>query len=322
MTTGTSPTPAPKTGIDQLREHFPDAGGSSAQVVLHDDGRLDDAVVESVVAGLEDTEHVTTVTPRLSEDGATALLYVRYDVPTTDPDIYGIVDPLRDAAAPAEDAGYQVELGGELPGTATEIEGRGELIGILVALALLVFAFGSVVAAGLPIATAVGGLVAGSSGVILLAGVMDVSTSAPTIATMVGLGVGIDYALLIVTRHVERLRAGDNPVDAAARATATAGRAVLGAGLTVLVSLMGLRLAGLPTYDAFGFATAITVVCVMAAALTLVPALCALSGRRLMPRKERKAGGLRRLDTPSPSGSGYSTTEVGSGYSTTEGTLA
>ena len=304
-------------GIDQLREHFPDAAGSSAQVVIHDDQRLEAAVVDEVVAELLDTEHIASVTPRLSDDGDTALLYVRYDVPTTDPDIYGIVDPLQDASAPAEDAGYQVELGGELPGTATEIEGRGELIGILVALALLVFAFGSVVAAGLPIAIAVAGLVAGSSGVMLLAGLMDVSTSAPTIATMVGLGVGIDYALLIVTRHVERLRAGDTPVEAAARATATAGRAVVGAGLTVLVSLMGLRLAGLPTYDAFGFATAITVICVMAAALTLVPALCAMAGKRLMPRNERK---VRHESSPrlgleasalraSPSGSGYSTTD-------------
>lgn len=275
-------------GIDQLQAHFPDAGGSSAQVVLHDDHRLAASVVDDVVARLTATDHVATVTPRISDDGDTALLYVRYDVPTTDPDIYESVEPLEAATAPAEEAGVQVELGGELPGTATAIEGRGELIGILVALALLVIAFGSVIAAGLPIATAVGGLVAGSSGITLLAATTDVSTSAPTIATMVGLGVGIDYALLIVTRHVERLRAGDTPVQAAARATGTAGRSVLGAGLTVLVSLMGLRLAGLPTYDAFGFATAIAVVCVMAAALTLVPALCALAGTRLMPRKERK----------------------------------
>jgi RND superfamily putative drug exporter len=276
-------------GIDQLQSHFPDAGGSSAQVVLHDDQPLESSVVDDVVARLMATDHVATVTPRLSDDGDTALLYVRYDVPTTDPDIYESVAPLEKAVAPADDAGYQTELGGELPGTAVPIEGRGELIGILVALALLVIAFGSVLAAGLPIATAIGGLVAGASGVTLLAATTDVSTSAPTIATMVGLGVGIDYALLIVTRHIERLRAGDTPVEAAARATSTAGRSVLGAGLTVLVSLMGLRLAGLPTYDAFGFATAITVICMMAAAVTLVPALCALAGRRLMPRKERKA---------------------------------
>jgi RND superfamily putative drug exporter len=276
-----------QAGVEELRDHLPDAGGSSAQVVLHDDQRLDATVVREVVADLHATDHVTTVTPRLSEDGDTALLYVRYDVPTTDPAIYQDISGLEHATDAAEHAGYEVEYGGELPGTATSLQGRGELIGILVALVLLVIAFGAVLAAGLPIATAVGGLAAGSSGIALLAGTMDVSTSAPTIATMVGLGVGIDYALLILTRHVERLRAGDAPVEAAARATATAGRAVLGAGVTVLVSLMGLRLAGLPTYDAFGFATAIAVVCVMAAALTLVPALCALAGRRLLPKRER-----------------------------------
>lgn len=282
-------TPAQR-GVDTLREHLPDAGGSSAQVVVHDDAPLADAVVAEVVDRLAATEHVASVVPRWAQDRATALLYVRYDVPTTDNDIMGDLGPLESAAEPAVGAGYQVELGGELPGTATPIEGRGELIGVVMALLLLVLAFGSVVAAGLPVATAVGGLVAGSSGVIVLAGVVDVSPTAPTIATMVGLGVGIDYALLIVTRHVERLRAGDTPVDAAARAVGTAGRAVVGAGLTVLVSLMGLGLAGLPTFSAFGFATAISVLCVMAAALTLVPALCVLAGRRMVPRRERRPG--------------------------------
>ncbi|HWJ82270.1 MAG TPA: MMPL family transporter [Nocardioides sp.] len=291
-----------QAGVELLRDHLPDAGGSSAQVVLHDDGRLDADVVRQVVADLRASDHVTTVATRLSEDGDTALLAVRYDVPTTDHDLYGDIGGLERATDAAEDAGYQVEYGGELPGTATSLEGRGELIGILVALVLLVIAFGAVLAAGLPIATAVGGLAAGSSGIAVLAGTTDVSTSAPTIATMVGLGVGIDYALLILTRHVERLRAGDTPVEAAARATATAGRAVLGAGVTVLVSLMGLRLAGLPTYDAFGFATAIAVVGVMAAALTLVPALCALAGYRLLPKKERAASPVVEVrGAPAPS---------------------
>jgi RND superfamily putative drug exporter len=200
----------------------------------------------------------------------------------------GTLEPLEDATRTARDAGYRVEFGGELPGTATELAGRGELIGIGVALLLLVIAFGSVLAAGLPIAVALGGLVAGSSGIALLAGLTDVSTSAPTIATMVGLGVGIDYALLLVTRHVERLRAGLTPVQAAAVATATAGRSVVGAGLVVLVSLLGLRLAKLPTYDSFGFATGLTVLGVMVAAVTLVPALCALAGPRLLSRRSRR----------------------------------
>ena len=275
-------------GLEQVREHFPASGGSSAQVVLHDDKTLDRATVRGVTKSLQGVDHVVSVTPRMSGDRDTALLYVRYDVPTTDNAIMGKLGPLEKATQQAKDAGYQVEFGGELPGTAGEIKGSGELIGILVALSLLVIAFGSVVAAGLPVATAVAGLAVSSSLVTVLAGVMDVSATAPTIATMVGLGVGIDYALLLVTRYVDRLRAGDAPVDAAARATGTAGKSVVGAGLTVLVSLMGLKLAGLPTFDAFGYATGFAVAAVMAAALTLVPALCALSGRRLLPRKERK----------------------------------
>ena len=107
---------------------------------------------------------------------------------------------------------------------------------------------------------------------------------------MVGLGVGIDYALLLVTRFAEFLQAGHDKVEAAGRAVATAGRSVVFASATVLVSLLGLKLAGLPTYDAFGYATAIAVVGVASAALTLVPALCGLAGRRLLPRKVRKAG--------------------------------
>jgi RND superfamily putative drug exporter len=276
-------------GLEQVRDHFPASGGSSAQVVLHDDQPLDRATVAAVTKTLHGVDHVISVAPRISEDRDTALLYLRYDVPTTDNAIMGKLGPLEKATRQAKDAGYQVEFGGELPGTATEIKGSGELVGVLVALALLVIAFGSVVAAGLPVVTAVAGLAVGSSFVTVLAGVMDVSPTAPTIATMVGLGVGIDYALLLVTRYVGRLRAGDAPVEAAARATATAGRSVLGAGLTVLVSLMGLKLAALPTFDAFGYSTGFAVAAVMAAALTLVPALCALSGRRLLPRKERKA---------------------------------
>jgi RND superfamily putative drug exporter len=278
-----------QTGIEQLRAHLPAAGGTVAQVVVHDRSALDPAVLDTTRAGLGALRHALPVdAPQISADGDTALFTVRYDVPATDPDVMGTLEPLEDATRTARDAGYRVEFGGELPGTATELAGRGELIGIGVALLLLVIAFGSVLAAGLPIAVALGGLVAGSSGIALLAGLTDVSTSAPTIATMVGLGVGIDYALLLVTRHVERLRAGLTPVQAAAVATATAGRSVVGAGLVVLVSLLGLRLAKLPTYDSFGFATGLTVLGVMVAAVTLVPALCALAGPRLLSRRSRR----------------------------------
>ena len=200
----------------------------------------------------------------------------------------GNLEPLEDAVEPTRDAGLQVELGGEVPGSAAApMEGYGELIGVVAALLILVLAFGSVVGAGLPIAVALTGLGVSSGAILLLAATMDVSTAAPMVATMVGLGVGIDYALLIVTRYVEYVRGGHVVADAAGRAVATAGRSVVFAAITVLVSLMGLRLSGLQVYASFGFATAIAVVAVMAASLTLVPALCRLAGRKVLPRKVR-----------------------------------
>jgi RND superfamily putative drug exporter len=281
-----------QAGLDLLRQHVPGAGNANARVVVHsEDGRIPAAPLHELTTRLEDMPHVVTVTePVLSRDKDTALVLVSYDVEVTHRDLMGNLGPLEDAISGTVDAGLQVELNGAVPeSAAAPIAGRGELVGVAAALLILLLAFGSVVGAGLPVATAIAGLVAGSAGLGLLAATMDVSTSAPTVATMVGLGVGIDYALLMATRHVENLRQGFDPVDAAARATATAGRSVVFAGTTVLVSLLGLRLVGLPTYSAFGFATAIAVVCVLSAAIVLVPALCRLAGRRLLPRKVRRA---------------------------------
>jgi len=292
-----------QVGVDQLREHFPAAGYASAQVVVHDrDGEaVPDHELSALVDRLGEMDHVLEVgAPRMSADGDTALLDVRYDVPVTDPDLFGNLDPLEKAIAPAQDAGLQVELGGEVPANAAaDMGGYGELIGIVVALVILVLALGSVVGAGLPIGVALAGLVVSQAGVVLLAAAMDVSGTAPTIAAMVGLGVGIDYALLIAIRHVEYLRRGHELTDAAGRAVATAGRSVVFAGLTVLISLMGLRLSGLSVYASFGFATAVAVVAVMLAALTLVPAFSRLAGRRIVPRRVRD---LPAEEAPLPEG--------------------
>ena len=288
-----------QVGIEMLRDHLPGAGNASARVVVHDrDGDVpSQQVLDRLSDRLEAMPHVIAVTPpQLSADRDTAILAVSYDVAVTDPDLMGNMEPLEQAVAPAQGSGLQVELGGEVPeSAAAPMKGQGEVIGIIAALLILVLAFGSVVSAGLPIAVALGGLAVGSAGVTLLAATMDVSTAAPMVASMVGLGVGIDYALLLVTRHVEYLRAGHSVADAAGRAAATAGRSVVFASSTVLVSLMGLRLAGLPVYSSFGFATAIAVVSVMAAALTLVPALCAFAGLRLLPRRVRKARASTRV---------------------------
>jgi RND superfamily putative drug exporter len=294
------PAAQAQDGIELLRDHTPGFGNAGARVVVHSQGGagLGADVLEPLTRRLSDMDHVVAVSPaRTSDDGDTAILSVQYDVPVTDEDLTENPEPLEEAVAPTRAAGLQVELGGDVPDSAAApMEGRGEMVGIVVALLILVLAFGSVVGAGLPVAVALTGLGVGAGGITLLAATMDVSTAAPTVATMVGLGVGIDYALLLVTRHVEYLRVGFDVREAAGRAAATAGRSVVFAAATVLVSLMGLRLSGLPVFASFGFATAIAVVAVAAAALTLVPALCRLAGRKLLPRAVRRD--RVRLTTP------------------------
>ncbi|MDL9948856.1 MMPL family transporter [Gordonia sp. ABSL11-1] len=281
-----------QTGIEMLREHVPGAGNAFARVVVHsDDGALSAGQTTALRERLTRMPHVATVDePRLSADRDTAVITVGYDVPVTDADLMGDASALENAIEPSRADGLRVEMNGSLPETAAApIKGHAEIIGVAIALLIMVFAFGSVVAAGLPIASAVGGLIAGSAGVTLLAAVTDVSPTAPMVASMVGLGVGIDYALLVVSRHVEFVRRGHAPIEAAARSVATAGRSAVFAATTVLVSLMGLRLAGLPTYSSFGFATAIAVVAMLAATLLVVPALCRLTGDRILPRTVRHA---------------------------------
>ncbi len=287
-------------GIDLLRAHLPEMGNTSAQVVVHDDSLLDEQVLADLSGTLGGLDHVLRVSPpRISADGDTAVLVVQYDVPVTDPDVYEDITPLEEAVAPLRGAGVQVELGGELPGTAVgTLEGTGEVIGIAVALLVLLLVFGSIVAAGVPILLAVAGLAVGGAGVTVLCGLISVTPYAPTIATMVGLGVGIDYALLLLTRMLEGRRAGLSVVEAAAHAGATAGRSVVMAGCTVLVSLLGLKLAGLTTFSAMGFATAIAVVAVMGTSLTLVPALFGLTHRWVEARFLRRAVRSRRQGAP------------------------
>ncbi|WP_167305772.1 MMPL family transporter [Nocardioides euryhalodurans] len=278
-----------QVGIDQLREHLPGYGNASAQVVVHDDVPIPPSVLAGLGADLAGLEHVDSLLPtRVSEDGRTALLVVQYDVPVTHSDVYQDIGPLEDTITPYEDDGLQIELGGELPSTAVgTIEGKGELVGVVAALVILLLLFRSVVAAGLPILVALGGLAIGLTGVTVLCGLMSVSPTAPTVASMVGLGVGLDYALLLLVRILDNLGTGEELVDAAAGAARTAGRSVVLAGTTVLVSLMGLRFSGLNTFAAFGFATAIAVISVVFSVLVLVPALSSLCRRRLRPRTAR-----------------------------------
>ncbi|GLW68040.1 membrane protein [Kitasatospora phosalacinea] len=279
-------------GMDLLNARFPETSGTSARVVVHDRGgrALPAEALAALRGSLAKVPHALSVSePIPSRTGDTALLTVGYDVKVTAIKRVEGMDALQAATRAATDAGYQVEFGGELPEHFSAPNGTAEAIGMGAALVILVVSLGSVVAAGLPLLVALAGLGAGTGLITLMSAVTDISGIAPTVASMVGLGVGIDYALLLVSRHVEGLRRGLDARAAAAEANATAGASVVVAGATVLVSLLGLKLAGLSTYASFGYATFATVGAVMAAALTLVPALAALSGPRLLRRAERRA---------------------------------
>ena len=232
-----------QAGTDLLQERFGEFSGADARVVVHSDGH---AIPATELAGLRDRlgalPGVAVVAPpRMSADGDTAL--IDGQLPHTGHRLLRIrrrsmlcERPRRPPKAPAT----RWNSADRYRRTSPRRRGVAEAIGIVAALVILVFAFGSVVAAGLPLAVALIGVGIGTALITVLAGFTDISTVAPTIATMVGIGVGIDYALLLVTRFTEGLRSGLSVRAAAGRANGTAGLSVVFAGTTVLVSLFGL----------------------------------------------------------------------------------
>ena len=274
---------------DVLDDRFPSQGGLSARIVIHtDEGRIEDsdhrAAVARVRAQLGAGAAVAAVTDpfavdaaALSVDGQTGYLDVTYalDKLTTAQldDALAVTD-----AAQAE--GVQVELTGSLALLAQEAP-SSELIGVGVAIIVLLIAFGSVVATGLPIATALLGIFVGAAGVGVLSAVMDIPEFSLILCAMIGLGVGIDYALFIVTRHRQHLHEGMSVENAAGTAVATAGQAVLFAGTTVVIAILGLFLAGLPAISGMGAAVALVVTVSMLAAVTLLPGLLGLAGSKI-----------------------------------------
>ncbi len=273
--------------LDLLRERFPDAAGGSAVLVLHaDEGRLDTLAdrhaVDAVVADVGELPGVLAAEgPQPSPDGTTALVSVQYEGELTDLG-RDDVDALLDAGAPLAERGIRTEVGGELPQFVDQAEtGPAELIGIGAAVLILLFAFGSVLAMGIPIGIALFGLGLSISLIGLLALVVGVPTTAPVLASMVGLGVGIDYALFVVSRHREHLQAGMTVTEAAGRATATAGQAVIFAGGTVVIAILGLAIAGIPMVAVMGVATAIVVAVMVVASITLLPALLGFAGHKM-----------------------------------------
>lgn len=274
---------------DVLSDRFPSHSGLSARIVLHTaNGRLDDtqhaAAVETVRAGLARGTGVAGVTDpsepdatAISVDGQTGYLDVIYDLDKL------TSTQLHDALAVTDHAradGVQLELSGALALLAQKAP-SSELIGVGVAIVVLLIAFGSVVAMGLPIVTALMGIFVGAASVGVLSAVLDVPEFSLILCAMIGLGVGIDYALFIVTRHRQHLHDGMSLADAAGTAVAIAGQAVLFAGTTVVIAILGLFLAGLPAISGMGAAVALVVTVSMAAAVTLLPGLLGLAGTKI-----------------------------------------
>ncbi|CAN5630662.1 MMPL family transporter [soil metagenome] len=228
----------------------------------------------ALAAGADEARATGVVSP----DGRVAVVTVQYPVleeldRTNLDELQQVVDETSAAT------GVQVELGGELSFACDEPEsGVGEMAGVLIAVLILLVAFGSVIAMGLPIGIALFGLALGVSSMSLVTYLIDIPSWAPQIAGMVGLGVGIDYALFLVTRHREFLAQGWSVPDAAGRAVATAGQAVIFAGGTVVVAILGLGLAGVPFMTAAGVATSLVVLIMVIAAVTLLPAFLGLAG--------------------------------------------
>ena len=297
--------------FDLLEDRFPEEGGSITQVVFAagEGGTLADpaaaTAIDATMAAMGEVEGVSatlapSATGALSPDATVALGVVRYPVSAFEVDDETI-DAVAEAAGPATSAGVTVEFGGQVvPGVELEPP-SSELLGLGVAVLVLLLSFGSVLAMGLPIATALLGLGIGMSGIGLASAFVDLSSTAPTLAVMIGLAVGIDYALFVVTRHRQNLAVGHDVEESAARANATAGGAVVFAGVTVVIAIAGLAVIGIPFVTVMGLAAAATVAVAVLVAITLLPALLGFVGHNIdrlrVPGVQNRTGGMHEGET-------------------------
>ncbi|MER7836163.1 MMPL family transporter [Streptomyces sp. NPDC096040] len=284
--------------FDLLDQRFPgtSSDGATARVVFKAPAgekmtdKLNKATVKKTVRELSDGSEVASVTDpykgkAVSKDGTIAYASVNYKVSGMELEDSSR-DALKAAAQDARDAGLTVEVGGDAL-SATPETGSSEVIGIAIAAVVLVITFGSLLAAGLPLLTAIIGVGIGVSTITALASALDLGSTTSTLAMMIGLAVGIDYALFIVSRYRAELAEGREREEAAGRAVGTAGSAVVFAGLTVLIALVGLSVVNIPMLTKMGVAAAGTVAIAVLIALTLVPALLGYAGRKIKPAGEK-----------------------------------
>jgi RND superfamily putative drug exporter len=275
------------TGLNVLNNTFPQQGGYGGQIVFHspkgtlsaDQSAVNDSV--SNIAKLPDvikavSPFASPSTGTVSKDGTIAYATVSWSVnPNSLDNAY--LDRLNAAVAPATKAGLQVEYGagaGQIGSSSNDL--TSEVIGLALALVLLLLMFGSLMAAAIPLVAAIFSVLSGLALLGLLAHAITFPTTAPTIATLLGLGVAVDYGLFLVARHREQLDAGEQVIPSVRKAVSTSGAAIVVAGSTVAVSVLGLYISGVGFVGSLGLAAALVVVVTMLAALTLVPGFMGL----------------------------------------------
>ncbi|RRR98557.1 MMPL family transporter [Glycomyces terrestris] len=299
--------------FDLLEDRFPEmaADGGSAQIVIQSENgepltsEANTAAIDALAAVMADSPQIASVTSPLAtgpngepigmlsaEDQTIGVMQVAYAEPAMELD-EDTVAYLEAAVADAEDQGVRVEVGGDVLQAMPETSAT-ELIGIGVALVVLIITFGALLAAGLPIITAVLGVMLTTAGILAATSFMNVSESTGTLASMIGLAVGIDYALFILSRYRSEL-AKDGRVedrraraDAMGRAVGTAGSAVFFAGLTVIVALLGLSVVNIPFLTEMAVAAAVTVLIAVVIAVTLLPAFAGFAGKRIFTGRQRR----------------------------------
>jgi putative drug exporter of the RND superfamily len=300
--TFTIPGSQSQTALDQVQRDFPAAAGTSAQLVFRATGGAtlaspaNAAVIARTLAKAATAPQVAAViSPQaahlVTPDGKTGIATVEYRVPTSGLQ-HGSVTAMTGLSAAAGTKTLSVSAGGPALAAKAASTGSSDIIGVVIALVVLTVTLGSLFAAGMPLLTAIGGVATALLGLHGLAAVAPISSTAVTLAIMIGLAVGVDYALFILTRHRAQLAAGLGAAESAALAVGTAGTAVVFAGCTVIIALAALSVVGIPFLTVMGLSAAGTVLLAAAIATTLVPAIFGLAGERLRPRPGSRAARL------------------------------
>ena len=288
----TIPGSETQSAVDLLEEKFPERAGDSAQIVFSSDDPLTKESARQDIATAQQTAAevpgvVSVGDPYagkgggISEDGRIGFIDVQFDRPAAEIDDATIEQLEDDVRAALDDSDLQVEFGGTVMDGVQPDSHTSEILGLLAAMLVLLFVLGSAVAMAIPITIALIAVGLGLALLTLAAAVTEFNEITPILAVMIGLGVGIDYALFIVTRFRQALADGSDRREAAVTATSTAGRAVLFAGLTVAVSISGLAVVGIPFVTKLGIGAAMTVVGAVLTAVTLLPAVLSLVGHRI-----------------------------------------